>query len=83
MVIILFLGGGAIRNTFRRGLNPLIGERSILFIFVPQRSRRGFRGRDRIVVGLTTIYPISTHHHKSCDRVRIPIMARCTRYNLM
>ena len=33
-----------------------------LFIFIPFISR-GRRSRDRTVVGLTTIYAITTYHH--------------------
>ena len=28
---------------------------------------RGCRGRDRMVVGYTTIYAIGTYHHNSCE----------------
>jgi len=28
---------------------------------------RGHRGRDRMVVGFTTTYAISTYHHYSCE----------------
>jgi len=42
---------------------------------------RGRRGRDRMVVGFTTTRTSSAYHLKL--RVRIPLMAMCTRYNIM
>ena len=45
-------------------------------------SREYRRGRDRVIVGYTTTYAISVYHHKRCW-VRISLMARCTRYNIM
>ena len=38
-------------------------------------------GHDQIVVLFTTTCAISACHHYSC--VWIPVMVRCTRYNLM
>ena len=38
-------------------------------------------GHDQIVVLFTTTCAISAYHHYSC--VWIPVMVRCTRYNLM
>ena len=32
-----------------------------------QRSKRGHRGRDRMVVGFTTTYVISVYHHLCCE----------------
>ena len=41
----------------------------IVFIFVTLSTlfNRGRRGRDRIVVGITTTYEISTNYHNSCE----------------
>ena len=30
-------------------------------------KQRGYCGRDRMVVGFTTTYPISAYHHLSCE----------------
>ena len=44
-------------------------------------NNRGCHGHDCMVVGFTTTYAISAYHHwKLC--VEIPLMARCTRYNI-
>jgi len=31
------------------------------------KKRRGHRGRDRMIVGFTTIYAISAYHHWCCE----------------
>ena len=46
-----------------------------------QISGRGRRGRNRMVVGFTTTYAISTYH-TNIGRSN-PVQARCTRYNIM
>jgi hypothetical protein len=41
-------------------INHDMNMQKVLDIFLRQRDRRG---RDRIVVGFTTTYAISTYHH--------------------
>ena len=42
---------------------------------------RGHRGRDRMIVGFITTYPISAYHNKVV--ILNPAQVRCTRYNIM
>ena len=42
---------------------------------------RVHRGRIRMVVGFTATYAISAYHLTL--RIRIPLMVRCTRYNII
>jgi hypothetical protein len=43
---------------------------------------KGCRGRDRMGVRLTTTCAVSAYHHLSLW-IRITLMVRCTRYNIM
>jgi len=38
-----------------------------LYIQVHRLYLRGYRGRDRMVVGFTTTYAISTYHNERCE----------------
>jgi hypothetical protein len=43
----------------------------------------GRRGRDHMVVGFTTIWVISAHHHKSCEFELCSWRGGVLRYNIM
>jgi len=47
----------------------IIGINGILLLvnFDPIYAKRGRRSRDRMVVGVKTIYTISAYHHQSCE----------------
>jgi len=38
-----------------------------MFWYPLHRSNNGRRGRDRMIVGITTTYAISAYHHKTCE----------------
>ena len=49
-------------------------------VFIILIFHGGCHGSDRMVVGFITTYAISAYHYW---KVRIPVMVRCTRYNIM
>jgi hypothetical protein len=55
----------------------------LYLVGITQLNTRGRRGRDRMVVGFTTLLSVQSVHISTIVVSSIPTHVRCTRYNII